>query len=426
MAKHGTFYQSVLDAVSSGRLIEPFGSAAVEKACPGFARNTYRNFLAKHAQRNPNNATELFERIERGLYRLTRSSSEPSASSQMCSVPAQTTPFDAKRDQYVELLRPLFLPDDPVSNDIIRYFASLLRVAGMEDRGWDPYAESRAVLSDINGFFNVDLPEAIFPQPDRTTWRLGLLLYGHIVEMDAPYEVMTNLLRFRLGKGYRPTPFFDFLTSAQKKSFRKVGISTGRKIDIIKKLSEDAGIKVGSIFDDFYNNRLRNAISHSDYILTDEDFRCRGGISGMQSFQIPYEELDRILMSAKAFITAFFSVEQLARQVWGTKKQQAIPYDPHYKGLVEVLVDDRDLMCGFQVHWPNNSQSTYRRTESGVEMINCYLDLKNATISLFVDLYAQNPGQFSPLVERNASPVYTNLEGCDEPPTWPAVAVHHK
>ncbi len=423
MANHGRIYQSILDSVSSGRLIQPFGSAAIEKACPGFARNTYRNFLAKHAQGNSNNATELFQRIERGLYCLIQSPGQSSASNRSYSETEPTTPFDAKRDQYVELLKPLFLPADPVSNDIIRYFASLLRVLGMEDRGWDPYAESRAVLSDINGFFKVDLPEAIFQQPDRTTWRLGLLLYSHIVEMDAPYEVMTNLLRFQLGKGYSPNPFFAFLSSAQKKSFQKVGISTGRKIEIIKQLSEAAGLEVGTIFDDFYNNRLRNAISHSDYIFTDEDFRCRGGISGIRAFKIAYEELDRILMSAKAFIAAFFSVEQLARQVWGTKKQQAIPYDPHYKGLMEVLVDDRDLMCGFRVHWPNNSQSTYRRTEDGIDMTNCSLDLKNATISLFVDLYARNPGQFSPLVERDANPVYTKLEGCDEPPTWPAAAV---
>ena len=129
-----------------------------------------------------------------------------------------------------------------------------------------------------------------------------------------------------------------------------------------------------------------------------------------------------MLVSAKAFIAAFFSVELLARQVWGLRKKQAFPYDPNYKGLMEVLVDDRDVMCGFRVHWPNNSQSTYRRTEDGIEMTNCSLDLQNATISLFVDLYARNPSEFSPLVERNANPTYTRLEGCDDPPTWPNLA----
>ena len=52
--------------------------------------------------------------------------------------------FSGHRDRYLKILEPLFLPDDPVSNDIIRYLASLLRALGMEDKGWDPYAESRS------------------------------------------------------------------------------------------------------------------------------------------------------------------------------------------------------------------------------------------------------------------------------------------
>jgi len=329
------------------------------------------------------------------------------------------SPYDLKRDEYIELFKPLFLPEDPVSNDITRYFASLLRVLGMEDRGWDPYAESRAMLDDINGFFSVTLPPEHFNDPDLTHWRLGLMLYSHIVEMNAPYEVITNLLRFKLGHGYSPNPFFQFLTAREQKGFRKTGISTTRKIEIVKKLSAEASFKFGEIFDEFYSNKLRNAIAHSDFILTEEDFRCRGDISGIKSFRLSYEELDRKLMCAKAFASAFFQIELTARQVWGLRKQTAIPYDSHYKGLMEILVDDRDVMCGFRVHWPNNSQSTYRRTKTGIDMTNCRIDLKNATLSLFVDRYARQPGTFSPLVEHDANPVYTKLEGSDEAPSWP-------
>ena len=45
--------------------------------------------------------------------------------------------IEAVRDRYIKTLTPLFLPDDPISHDIIRYFASLLRIVGMEDAGWD-------------------------------------------------------------------------------------------------------------------------------------------------------------------------------------------------------------------------------------------------------------------------------------------------
>jgi hypothetical protein len=328
--------------------------------------------------------------------------------------------FEAKREEYIDRLRSLFLPDDPVSKDIIRYFASLLRVVGMEDRGWDPYEESRATLDDINGFFKLELPDAHFKQPDKTTWRIGLLLYSHIVEMDAPYEVITNLLRFQLGKGYSPNPLLHFLTDREKKAFRKRDLTTGRKIEIIKELSAELKLDAGTIFDEFYNNRLRNAIAHSDYILTADDFRCRGGISGQGAFKIAYAELDRIIMCAKAFIGAVFYLDHVARKCWGQQKQRAIPYDARYKGLMEVLVDDKGLMCGFKVHWPNNSESFYRRTEEGVDMCNCMLDLKNATLDLFVNLYARTPGTFSPLVEHDRQPAYTKLEGVNEPPVWPA------
>lgn len=328
--------------------------------------------------------------------------------------------FSGHRDRFIKALEPLFLPADPVSNDIIRYFASLLRVLGMEDKGWDPNFESRNILDDLNRLMKIELPKEKFPDNERTIWRLGLVLYAHIVEMDAPYEVITNLLRFQVGKGYSPNPYFDLLDEKEKKSFSKRGIRTGRKIEIIKALSKEAGLGIGDVYDEFYNSRLRNAIQHSDFILTDDDFRSRSGISGMKGFRLSYEELDALITKAKAFIAAFFQIEMIARQVWGLRKSTAIPYDGHYKGLMEVLVDDQDLLCGFAVHWPNNSQSAYRRTEQGVDMVNCMIDLKNATINLYVDLYARNPGSFSPLVERDAEPIYTPLDKSDTRPTWPS------
>jgi hypothetical protein len=71
------------------------------------------------------------------------------------------------------------------------------------------------------------------------------------------------------------------------------------------------------------------------------------------------------------------------------------------------------------VHWPNNSESMYRRTDAGIDMVNCILDLKRASLELFVGVYAHIPGTFSPLVERDAVPVYTKLEGTNELPSWP-------
>jgi hypothetical protein len=324
------------------------------------------------------------------------------------------------RQRYVDVLKTLFLPDDPVSNDIVNYFASLLRIVGMEDKGWDPYLESRAVLEDLNAILQSEQSDSIFPDKDFTVWRMGLLMYSHIVEMDAPYEVITNLLRFRLGKGYSPNPYYTLLNSKEKKSFKRFGLSPNKKIKIIKRLSDESGIPVGDIFDDFYDGKLRNAISHSDYILTEEEFRCRKGTGSVGAFSISLEKLNELITKAKMFISAFFGLDISIREIWGEKRHQAIPYDPLYKGLLEVLVDDDDLMCGFTIHWPNNSESVYKRTSEGIDMKNCTLDMKNSAIEFMVGLYARQPGEFSPLVETDGSPIYTEIEGTGLMPKWQA------
>ena len=330
--------------------------------------------------------------------------------------------IEATRARYVETLSPAFFPADPVSQDIIRYFASLLRIVGMEDGGWDPHLESRALLEDLNSLMQVDLTNDRFPDPDSTRWRVGLLFYSHIVEMDAPYEVLANLLRFQTGKGYSPAPFFTLLSKKEQKTYKSRRLSQKRRIEILRQLGDEAGISVAPLFDDFYNSELRNAIAHSDFILTDEDFRSRGGTGGFKPLRMSLERVNELVTKAKLFIGTFLSLEVEARRTWGLHRGRGIPYDSAYKGLMEVLVDEADLLCGFKVHWPNNSESVYRRTAEGVEMTNCSLALDDATISLFVGSYARDPGMFSPLVEKDRPAIYTPLEGLTAPLQWDATA----
>jgi hypothetical protein len=322
------------------------------------------------------------------------------------------------RQKYVDILAPLFFPDDSISNDIVNYFASLLRIAGMEDKGWDPYFESRAMLGDLQAIIEINLPKEKFRDTLAMKWRISLLMYSHIVEMNAPYEVLTNLLRFRLGKGYSPNPFFMFLSREQKKRFQKSGLYPKQKIEIIKKLSREANLRVGDIFDDFINYELRNAISHSDFIITDNAFRSRSGMGAFGAFSIPLKKLDEVLTMANIFTSSFLSLEAEARKHWGRYKGKAIPYDAVYKGLIEVLVAENNYMCGFKVHWPNYSESTYRRTDDGVEMVNCWVNLSSSKIELMVGSYARVPSRFSPLVEEGSIPRYTKLAGMEATPQW--------
>ena len=94
---------------------------------------------------------------------------------------------EAIRARYIPLMAPLFFPDDPVGPDIVRYFASLLRIVGMEDKGWDPYEESRAMLDDINALMQSNLDENKFRDKDLTK---GLLRNNLVTFLGASVSAL--------------------------------------------------------------------------------------------------------------------------------------------------------------------------------------------------------------------------------------------
>ena len=71
MAKHAV-YSAIVKAVNSGKLKEPFGNHEFRSACPGFGEGTYQAFLYKHRKGNPGGASELFELVSKGQFRLLR------------------------------------------------------------------------------------------------------------------------------------------------------------------------------------------------------------------------------------------------------------------------------------------------------------------------------------------------------------------
>jgi hypothetical protein len=325
--------------------------------------------------------------------------------------------FNQYRDEYIQILEPLFFPKMPPKYDIVSYFSSLLRATGAEDSGWDPYSESRGLLFDLNSIFTIKLPKRRFPNPALTQWRIGLFMYSHILEMDAPYEVITNLMRYQLGHGYYPNPYYKFLNRDGRNKLKNRGLYPLDKIEIIKKLDKELGTKIGSIFDEFYDADLRNAISHSDFVITDTQFRVRKNRT-RGAYSIKLDELDTFLTKAKAFIGSVFYLDHVAREYWGKNYgNKALPYDRQYKGLMEILTDKDGLMSGFKVHWPNGSESFYNRSEKGASMVNCYVAENKIGIELLVNMYANSPGVFSPLVEINDKAKYSKLQN-GELPSW--------
>lgn len=68
--RHQETYQAVVEAVTKGALTEPFSTADLRRACPGFGDGTYRAFLWKHSTQGKVDAP--LERVAPGRFRLRR------------------------------------------------------------------------------------------------------------------------------------------------------------------------------------------------------------------------------------------------------------------------------------------------------------------------------------------------------------------
>lgn len=119
--------------------------------------------------------------------------------------------------------------------------------------------ESERLINDIE-----NLIDNRFDKHMKT--RLGLLLYGHIFEMDELYNVLGNLLRVATAQNLRYIP--DLYNRFDQDDINPT--------DKFKRLLEHG---VQCRFDDFiielqslYYNRIRNAFAHSSYSLVDDDF----------------------------------------------------------------------------------------------------------------------------------------------------------
>lgn len=321
------------------------------------------------------------------------------------------------RERYLDAMEPLFLPKEPHIPDIVQYVSSLLRAGGVEDSDWDPFVESKGVIFDLFKLMKLDFTEDLFERPEVTTWRLGLLFYSQIIEASAPYDVLINLLRYRLRRGFSLIPFDDFLEKKELRQSKKVGISLAQKIRILSELGDEAELPIRAMFEDFYRRDLRNAIAHGDFIFTDSGVRIRGVVAH-RPFTVSFEELDTIINSAKVFFHVFYSLLEQARDAFGRIAERFWGYDPVYKGIFEFLASEDGMLEGFKVHWPNGEDSYYRRAKSGNDCVNCILKPEPPGLEMFVGLYARNPGRFSPLVEAGAEPIYSPIEKSGQRPFW--------
>jgi hypothetical protein len=258
-------------------------------------------------------------------------------------------------------------------NFFLGCICTLLRVYGAADKEWDPFEESRESFDDFNWL----LLKSNVHRTEKCSRRMQLLMYCHAIEMTAPQEILANLFRCLDGLEYVINPF-GHLIKKKKNSFEYIPPSAKQKFKEINNL----GNKVNendllNIINSFYSDKVRNAFSHSDYILTSEGFRFT---EGQLPTEIQYEELDILIDNCFTFYSSFFASHKLwLKELAKMKKFYKCP---QYE-VLELLANNKSGLYGFKIHFSNGSNASFIRDSSGIKPINISQE-NDGTINYFV------------------------------------------
>lgn len=267
--------------------------------------------------------------------------------------------------KYAQILQPVFTCAGQTS--WFQIACALLRVSGVTLGAWDALRESKPLLADLTNLTRIDLPAELFPDSDATRWRLMLQSYLHVIEIDATYHILANLLRVQNGLPYSYDPFHDLWTFRKNARLGETGTppTPTKKIRRIRELAGSRFPEVATLFDDFYFSSLRNSIAHSDYVLDGDKLKMLHGRiadpKGDTPF-VPYDRLARIIDTAGCFYRVFFEIERRMRSEFAQFSDEELPFGD---GKITFIVDDNKLMCGFRVRLPSGGICEYREGPSG-------------------------------------------------------------
>lgn len=296
------------------------------------------------------------------------------------SIPKASEQVKDVRDRYLPTIHRLF--ERAFDTSPFEALCSILRVGGMSDEGWDPFEESRKAFDDFNWLLDKSNTE----RNEACSRRIALLMYCHAVEMTAVHEIITNCLRCLLNEQYIIDPFQNLSRRKKKERFSYISPSAKNKFKFIKELALQAKeSQLGEDIDSFFDENIRNAFSHSDYIFADDSFRFRGG---KLACQIRYAELEKKITGCFGFYGAFMYLHrQWLKELTKTKKYHMWQ---RYQ-VLEILSSEEEGVYGFNVHFSNGSKSTYERRASGIKARNFHFD-RDGHIEFYIgDLNALEP-----------------------------------
>jgi len=331
----------------------------------------------------------LLKKIVEPLRRLVRNVGRIGTNGEHAAAEPTVDPLSAAREKYARLLDSLFSAAS--STDGFETICTLLRVGGLADANWDPFEESRVAFDDYNWI----LEKAHAERGLTAARRVRLLMYCQAVEMSAPQEILANLLRGITHKGYAIDPFGDLWRAKKKGSFFWIPPSAKQKYNRIRELASAANQSdITAAVDALFDERVRNAFSHSDYIITETQFRFA---EGGRAQGIPVERLDQLVDECFAFFGAFLNCHK--RWLHHLAKIKRFHRMPQYE-VLELLSSEDEGLYGFHMHFSNGSRATYTRRKSGTDATNITFE-RDGGINFMVGLLTA----LEPVWKINGEPV---------------------
>ena len=110
--------------------------------------------------------------------------------------------------------------------------------------------------------------------PEKDKIRLMLTGYCRVMEADLPLAIVWNLLRAASGN-----PALWTFTRVSKAGDTLTCEYPREKIEEICRMARSLCMKIGDVLDQLWDPYLRNAVSHSQYFLSEDSFLPSGGLS---------------------------------------------------------------------------------------------------------------------------------------------------
>lgn len=250
---------------------------------------------------------------------------------------------------------------------------TMVRVSGMSDTDWDPFDEAIRAFADYK-----DLIQIAEKEDNKTRlMRIKLLYYCHLVEASAPLDFTYNLLRIKNGQKYHIKPFASLYS--RRGSGKVVPPSINQKLKELEAIAVDDDDKeLVKMYRSVYYDEVRNSFFHSDYCLTEAQYRWTesGPAKSMK-----LNELDFLLESAFIFFKSFFYIWDQSRYHLGSA--QRYWKLPNCETL-ELIRNPKGMLIGFNMHFSNGVKATYCRNLDGSVTANNLTFQGDGSINFFI------------------------------------------